>query len=105
MASFPYTPTPTNDSHKKRRGGREGSERLAENIPLSLTPMSKMLDREGQYAVYFLPRKTLPEQEDELNNQEDKVDEQIDAFDDAWEEKRKHLVERLDAVKVTISDM
>ncbi|SPO30888.1 uncharacterized protein UTRI_05494_B [Ustilago trichophora] len=109
MASFLYTPTSTDTRRRRRRRSRaegEGEgERLAEDIPTSLAPISRADDRDGRYAVYFLPGKTLPQQEDELNHQEDKVDEEIDAFDDAWEDKRRRLVERLEAVKRRIREV
>ncbi|CDW97566.1 hypothetical protein [Sporisorium scitamineum] len=91
MASFLYTPPPP-----ARRSTAE-DPRLAVEIPTSLTP-SRGGDRDG-YAVYFLPGKTLPEQEDTLNGQEDDVDEAIDRFDDTWDAKRSDLMHQLDDIK------
>ena len=67
--------------------------------------MAKSHASDPDFAVYFLPGKTLPEQEDTLNEQEDDVDEQIDRFDDAWEAKRSDLVEKLDRLKARIRDL
>ncbi|SJX64854.1 uncharacterized protein SRS1_15283 [Sporisorium reilianum f. sp. reilianum] len=93
MASFLYTPPPP-PNVRTRRGEQE---RLAVDIPTSDAP-SRGEDRDA-YAVYFLPGKTLPEQEDALNAQEDDVDEAIDRFDDTWDARRSQLVQQLDELK------
>ncbi|SPO29672.1 uncharacterized protein UTRI_05494 [Ustilago trichophora] len=95
MASFLYTPTPT----------KKTKQRLAENIPSNLNPISKSDDKIGHYSLYFLPRKTLPQQEDQLNHQEDNVDDEIDTFDDNWVQNRKILVQNLILVKRKFKDM
>lgn len=38
-----------------------------------------------------------------LNDQEDSVDENIDAFDDHWDETRTKLLRQLDEVKAKLS--
>ncbi|GAC98023.1 hypothetical protein PHSY_005611 [Pseudozyma hubeiensis SY62] len=95
MASFLYTPTTC----------REREDRLAANIPTSSTGGGRRADEEGDFAVYFLPGKTLPEQEDKLNDQEDSVDDKIDRFDDRWEEERRRLLQRLEDVKAKIREI
>uniref|UniRef100_V5EZK6 Uncharacterized protein n=2 Tax=Kalmanozyma brasiliensis (strain GHG001) TaxID=1365824 RepID=V5EZK6_KALBG len=67
--------------------------------------MAKVDDREGNYALYFLPGKTLPEQEDRLNEQEDDVDERIDRFDDDWVAERSRLMEQLEEIKAKIREV
>lgn len=100
MASFLYTPTPA--SHRSTRSQSKGEHRLATEIPTSVTPMARVDDEDGGYAVYFLPGRTLPEQEDLLNAQEDDVDDRIDRFDDAWDDERRGLCEELERVKTRI---
>ncbi|SPC67771.1 uncharacterized protein UHOD_06868 [Ustilago sp. UG-2017b] len=90
MASFLFTPPTTSAVSGRRRG-----ERLAPEIPTSTSVGGDA----GGYALYFLPGKTLPEQEDKLNKQEDQVDEKIDKFDDGWDERRRQLLRRLEGVK------
>ena len=99
MASFLYTTHP-DSYHSTRSQARE--HRLAAEIPTSVTPMAKVNDEDGGYAVYFLPGRTLPEQEDLLNAQEDDVDDRIDRFDDAWDDERRGLCEELERVKTRI---
>lgn len=99
MASFLYTPS-------ARRASRTGrGARLAEDIPTAVRTMSRKEDRDGDFALYFLPGKTLPEQEDRLNEQEDDVDDKIDRFDDDWVEARARLMERLEEVKLKIREV
>ncbi|TKY88716.1 hypothetical protein EX895_002347 [Sporisorium graminicola] len=95
MASFLYTPPPPPNS--RTRSAAAGQERLAVEIPTSLAP--SRADERDAYAIYFLPGKTLPEQEDALNGQEDDVDEAIDRFDDTWDAQRSQLMNQLDGVK------
>ncbi|KAJ9474560.1 Pinin_SDK_memA domain-containing protein [Pseudozyma hubeiensis] len=95
MASFLYTPTGSTSRSGKR---------LAEDIPTSSKGTGRRADEEGDFAVYFLPGKTLPEQEDVLNDQEDDVDDKIDRFDDRWEEERRRLLQRLKDVKAKIRE-
>ncbi|UTT89871.1 hypothetical protein NDA17_001907 [Ustilago hordei] len=93
MASFLFTPPTTSAV-----SGRKRAERLAPEIPTSTSAAGDA----GGYSLYFLPGKTLPEQEDKLNQQEDQVDEKIDKFDDGWDERRRQLLRRLQAVKEKI---
>lgn len=76
---------------------------IAAHIPMSHTATRRMRDADSGFSVYFLPGKTLPEQEDMLNDQEDSVDENIDAFDDHWDETRTKLLRQLDEVKAKLS--
>ncbi|KAJ1595833.1 hypothetical protein NDA14_004500 [Ustilago hordei] len=85
------------DAQRKTLRGKR-AERLAPEIPTSTSAAGDA----GGYALYFLPGKTLPEQEDKLNQQEDQVDEKIDKFDDGWDERRRQLLRRLQAVKEKI---
>lgn len=92
QASFLFTPF-----HPPRHN------KLAGEIPTAQRRGRGREEEEG--AVYFLPGKTLPEQEDKLNEQEDKVDDQIDRFDDDWEEKRRQLMGRLEDIKGAIREL
>ena len=95
MASFLHTPHHATSTR--------GHHRLAAHIPMSHTATRRMRDADRGFSVYFLPGKTLPEQEDMLNDQEDSVDENIDAFDDHWDETRTKLLRQLDEVKAKLS--
>lgn len=100
MASFLFTPSTPSNSRTRRGGGEDA--RLAPEIPISTSARDvRRGDREG-HALYFLPGKTLPEQEDKLNEQEDDVDEKIDRFDDGWDARRSELMGRLEDVNERI---
>lgn len=105
MASFLFTPTPAGRGGESRRERQRGDEgKLEDGIPMNLAPARGRREEES-FALYFLPGKTLPEQEDKLNEQEDAVDERIDRWDDEWEEKRKALMDRLEKVKERIRSL
>ncbi|KAE8222857.1 hypothetical protein CF319_g4014 [Tilletia indica] len=101
LASFLCVKVDVRDSIIGRRDnfnrgrGHAGSEHLstsdyATDLPFALEPL-----REGsQYPVYHLPAKLLPSQEDELDEQEDRVDRLIDDAETEWRERRARLVEQ-----------
>lgn len=91
QASFLFTSIPN--------PSRTDKARLAANIPTSQPP------GERDWPVYFLPGKTLPDQEDALNAQEDGVDDQIEEQDDAWVVKRHTLLTRLNDLKSQLRSM
>ncbi|GAC74409.1 hypothetical protein PANT_11d00045 [Moesziomyces antarcticus T-34] len=78
---------------------RSDPTRLAAHIPTSQPP------RVTDWSVYFLPGKTLPDQEDALNAQEDGVDDQIEELDDASTVKRNTLLTRLNDLKSQLRSM
>ncbi|KAK0526477.1 hypothetical protein OC834_001355 [Tilletia horrida] len=82
-------------AHRAGRAGADNSEYLstadyAIDLPFGLEPL-----REGAlYPIYYLPTKLLPSQEDELDEQEDRVDRLIDDAETEWRERKKGLEER-----------
>ncbi|KAK0547675.1 hypothetical protein OC846_004763 [Tilletia horrida] len=59
----------------------------ATDLPFGLEPL-----REGAlYPIYYLPAKLLPAQEDELDEQEDRVDRLIDDAETEWRAKRAKM--------------
>lgn len=50
------------------------------------------------HALYYLPHKLTPEQEDTLDSQEDTVDAQIEDDDEHWERRRESITTRIDQI-------
>ncbi|SNX83984.1 uncharacterized protein MEPE_02692 [Melanopsichium pennsylvanicum] len=117
MASFLYI-SPS-DGENRIITGRDGEKydtRLAPDIPTCKKSSNEnnrkisrrwdhhhdVNDQEINYSIYFLPGKTLPEQEDKLNLQEDQVDDKIDRFDDIWDLKKSTLLHQLETLKQSI---
>lgn len=102
MASFLWT-THANPAvgHKASSSTTAGS--FAIDIPAVFAPRRRR-DTHDEYPVYFLPHRTLPDQEDLLNEQEDAVDDEIDRLDDEWHHHRLTLLADLDRAKTAIRD-
>ncbi|KAL9937120.1 hypothetical protein V8E36_004355 [Tilletia maclaganii] len=92
LASFLCVKTDVRDSTLfggRSRGYQEplSTADYATELPFALEPL-----REGAlYPTYYLPAKLLSSQEDELDEQEDRVDRLIDDAETEWRERRANL--------------
>lgn len=104
MASFLWTQSSPSRVHA---GSATTAGAFAMHIPTTRrAPHHAAHDdyHDDDYPVYFLPSRTLPEQEDLLNEQEDAVDDEIDRLDDDWQQRKHTLLADLDRIKASIRD-
>lgn len=104
LASFMITPSESSryDGEKAKRIAADGRV-VAADIASCLAPLPSRPTPD--LAIYYLPKRMLPKQDDKLDDQEDRVDDAIDEADQAWKKKRETMQQDLDRIKEIIKNI